>query len=195
MAELLTETGRVIGPDAAVEVAVEAMGADQVGPALRMLQPLALPPATGRGRRRPARCSRTFGPRSPPRTGAPRLELEELERIKPRTVLVVAAFDPRLLLAAAAAREPGGHRGRVHHAEPAWLIALLAASVVTFVFAAVSFRARSPSRCRSQPTCEPRWRRRSRVWWARRERAASRSSPASSSGPAWGPAKRAPRWL
>ena len=140
VAELLTETGRVIGPDAAVEVAVEAMGADQVGPALRMLQPLALPPATRAHAKASGTLLEDLRAAVAARTGAPELELEELERIKPRTVLVVAASTLAFYSLLPQLANLEDTADAFTNAEPAWLIALLAASVVTFVFAAVSFQ-------------------------------------------------------
>ena len=121
VAELLTETGRVIGPDAAVDVAVEAMGADQVGPALRMLQPLALPPATRARAKASGTLLEDLRTAVAARTGAPELELEELERIKPRTVLVIAASTLAFYSLLPQLANLEDTADAFTHAEPAWL--------------------------------------------------------------------------
>ena len=101
---------------------------EAVAPAVRMLQPLALPPATR------ARAAGVDGLLDDLRTqvvqttGAEGLELEDLERIKPRTVLIVVASTlafysllPQLANLQATFDAFGA-------AQPAWIVAAVLAS-------------------------------------------------------------------
>lgn len=140
VAQLLTETAVVVGAHPAVAQAVAVMAPDRIAPALRMLQPLALPPATrGRAAEVPDLLD-DLRAAVAEATGEPELELEELERIKPRTLLIVAASSlafysllPQLVNLDETADAFGD-------AEPFWLVAALVASAVTYGFAALSFQ-------------------------------------------------------
>jgi glycosyltransferase 2 family protein len=140
VAQLLVETAIVIGAVPAAEAAVAAMGPDAVAPSLRMLQPLALPAATR------ARAKAVDGLLDELRdavnlaTGEPDLELEELERLKPRTLLIVVASTIAfysLLPQLANLEDTVDSFG---DADPRWFIGVVVASAVTYVFAAVSFQ-------------------------------------------------------
>ncbi len=138
VAQLLVETGRVVGPDAATAAAVAAMGPTAVAPSLRMIQPLALPAATR------ARADDVDGLLQDLRdavneaTGEPGLELADLERIKPRTLLVVVASTLAFytLLPQLANLDDTLHA--FDHANPWWIAGVVATSLVTYVAAAVS---------------------------------------------------------
>ena len=110
VAELLVETAVVSGPDAAVDTAVSVLGKAEVAPALRMLQPLALPPTTR------ARAKEVPGLLDDLRdsvnraTGEPGLGLARLERVRPRTLLIIAASTLAFYSLLPAAGEPRRHR-------------------------------------------------------------------------------------
>jgi uncharacterized membrane protein YbhN (UPF0104 family) len=140
IAQLLTETAIVVGVEPAVDAAVAAMGPAAVGPAVRMLQPLALPPATR------ARAAAVDGLLDDLRTqvvritGAEGLDLEDLERIKPRTVLLVVASTLAfysLLPQLANLQDTVDAFG---DAQPGWIAAAVLASILTYLFAALSFQ-------------------------------------------------------
>jgi len=140
IAQLLAETAIVIGAPAAVTAAVASLGAARVAPALRMLQPLALPPSTR------ARAAKVDGLLDRLRdevnraTGEPGLELDELERIKPRTLLVVAASTVAFYSLLPQLADLGDTADTISRARPAWLAGLLAASVLTYITAAVALQ-------------------------------------------------------
>jgi uncharacterized membrane protein YbhN (UPF0104 family)/tRNA A-37 threonylcarbamoyl transferase component Bud32 len=141
IAQLLTDTGLVVGPEAAVRAAVAAMGADHVVPALRMLQPLALPPAT-RGRVKTAGGELITQLRAAVRsaTGAPELQLDELERVKPRTVLIILVSALAFYALLPQLANLGDTADAFRRAQPWWLLVAAVASAFTYVFAAVSFQ-------------------------------------------------------
>jgi undecaprenyl-diphosphatase len=145
VAVLLTETALVIGPDDAVSAAVAALGPDQVAPAMRMLQPLALPPSTR------ARAKAVDGLLDELRddvgeaTGEPELELEDLERIKPRTLLVIGASTLAFYSLLPQLANLSDTVDAFGNAQPLWILAAVAASALTYVFAAVSFEGAVPA--------------------------------------------------
>jgi len=140
VAALLVETSLVVGPAAAVEAAVGALGPEAIAPALRMLQPLALPRAT-RARVKDedsllddlrAEVNRV--------TGEPGLDLEDLERVKPRTILIVAASSLAFYSLLPQLANLGDTVDAFGSANYAWIVAVVAASTLTYVFAAISFQ-------------------------------------------------------
>jgi undecaprenyl-diphosphatase len=140
VAALLTETAIVIGPHAAVAAAVATMGPERVAPALRMLQPLALPPATRKRAKAVPGLLDDLRREVNEATGEPGLELEQLERFKPRTLLIIGAgalafysLLPQLTNLSSTFEAFG-------NAHPAWIAAALLASAVTYLFAAVAFQ-------------------------------------------------------
>lgn len=139
VAELLAETALVVGAEPAVAAAVDTLGPDRVAPALRMLQPLALAGPT-RARVKGTTVLDELRSAIEGATGASGLELEELERVKPRTVLVIGASALAfysLLPQLANLQDTIDAFGQ---AELWWILGVLVASAATYVFAAISFQ-------------------------------------------------------
>ncbi|WCO68126.1 lysylphosphatidylglycerol synthase transmembrane domain-containing protein [Iamia majanohamensis] len=140
-AALLVESALVVGADDAVAAAVRVRGAERVAPALRMLQPLALPPRTrARVKDHEGDLLDALQHAVNEATGEPDIELEHLERIKPKTVAITAvsalafySLLPQLADFDKTARAFGD-------AKPLWILAAVAASAVSYLFAAVSFQ-------------------------------------------------------
>lgn len=144
VAELLTETAIVIGPEKAVGAAVAALGPIPVGDSLRMLQPLALP---GESRRRVkqhrglldalrAEVSRA--------TGEPDVELERLERVRPRTLLIIGVSAIAFYSLLPQLATIGETVDSFAEAQLIWLVGAAVASILTYVFAAVTFQGAIP---------------------------------------------------
>ncbi len=141
VAALLTESALVVGPDEAVAAAVGVRGTERVASALRMLQPLALPPLTrARVKDHDGDLLESLRGAVNEATGEPDIELEHLERIKPKTVAITAvsalafySLLPQLADFDTTARAFG-------NAQPLWILGAVAASAVTYLFAAVSFQ-------------------------------------------------------
>jgi glycosyltransferase 2 family protein len=140
VAELLTETALVVGPEVAVAAAVAAMGPERVAPAVRMLQPLALPTATRRRAKKAGRLLDELRTEVGRATGAPALQLEELERIKPRTLLVIGASTLAFYTLLPQLANLEDTIDAFGDARPLWLLGTLAASALTYVFATISFQ-------------------------------------------------------
>jgi glycosyltransferase 2 family protein len=140
VAQLLVETARVVGAEAATSAAVRALGPDAVAPALRMLQPLALPGPTRERAKSVDGLLDDLRVEVNRATGEPGLELEELERLKPRTLLIVVASTLAFYSLLPQLANLEDTVDAFGDAQAVWLIGILAASAVTYVFAAFSFQ-------------------------------------------------------
>lgn len=140
VAALLTESAVVAGAPAAVASAVAVLGPERVAPAVRMLQPLALAPSTR------ARAKQVDGLLDDLRaeveraTGEPGLELEELERLKPRTLLVIGASTLAFYSLLPQLASLSDTIDSFGDADLRWMAAVVGVSVLTFAFAAVSLQ-------------------------------------------------------
>ncbi len=191
VAELLTETALVIGPHDAVAAAVAAIGPERVAPALRMLQPLALPPSTrARAKAVPGLLDQLRDEVNAA-TGEPGLQLEDLERIKPRTVLIIGASTLAFYSLLPQLANLGDTVDSFRSAEFQWIAAALVASAATYVFAAVAFQGAVAYGVPFVPNVRLQVAvRRSRASSDRPARAGSRSRAGSSSVWAWADRRR-----
>lgn len=139
VAVLLTETALVTGAVDAVDAAVDVLGDDQVASALRMLQPLALPPATRRRAKDADGILDDLQNAIRDRTGVEDVALEELERIKPRTILIIGASTLAFYSLLPQLANLSDTIDAFGSAEPLWIIATLIASAGTYFFAAICF--------------------------------------------------------
>jgi undecaprenyl-diphosphatase len=139
VAELLVVSAMAGGPQRAVDAAVSAMGMVAVAGALAYLQPLALSSETRRRVRGDKDLLPELRDHVRVRTGAGDVQLERLERIKPKTLLIILASTLAfysLLPQLANLEDTADTFGS---AEPEWLVAAVVASAVTYLFATVSF--------------------------------------------------------
>jgi undecaprenyl-diphosphatase len=91
-AQLLVSTALAIGAPAAVDVAIEAIGRDEVLAAVPYLQPLALPAPTRRAWRSNKEVLDALRDAVRQATGVEPAPLARLDRIRPRTVVSIAAL-------------------------------------------------------------------------------------------------------
>ncbi len=140
VATLLTETALVVGANDAVESAVGVLGSERVAPALRMLQPLALPGATRLRAKEADDLLEALRREINRDTDEPGLELEDLERIKPKTLLILGASALAFYSLLPQLANLDNTLDAFGTAQPAWIVAALAASAATYLFAAVSFQ-------------------------------------------------------
>ena len=140
VAGLLAETATVIGSAEAVDAAVATLGPERVAPALRMLQPLAFPPATRRRMKEAGPILDQLRHHVSVATGEPDVELDRLERIRPRTLLIIGASTLAFYSLLPQLANLGDTVESFGEARPTWLVATAIASVLTYVFAAISFQ-------------------------------------------------------
>ncbi len=96
VAELLVDLALFVGPDRAVDSAVAILGRDEVALSLRRLQPLALSPIIRRRLKADKGTLERLRSTVEDRTGASDIELDQNERVSPRTLLMILSLIGRL---------------------------------------------------------------------------------------------------
>jgi glycosyltransferase 2 family protein len=140
VAALLTETAIVVGPDLAVRAAVDAVGPAPVADSLRMLQSLALPSSTRERAKTTKSLLDELRAEVGRVTGVPDVELERLERVRPRTLLIIGASTIAFYSLLPQLANLGDTVESFAEARPLWLVGAVTASISTYLFAAISFQ-------------------------------------------------------
>ncbi len=143
-AQLLVSTALVIGAPAAVDVAVEALGAHAVVSAVPYLQPLALPAPTRRawrGNRDVLDALRSSIARA---TGVEPAPLARLDRIRPRTAMSLAAVVVAFYVLLPQLADFGETADAASRANWWWLAPMITGAAATIAFAALAFVASVP---------------------------------------------------
>jgi len=156
VAQLLTDTALAVGAPTATEAAIDALGPDAVAAALPLLQPLALPSST-RGRLRGhGGLLGELREEVQDRTGVQGAPLERIERLRPRTLVTILALTLAFYLVLPQLADLRSTANAFARANWWWVPAIIAGSVLTYVFAAVSFIGAVPSRVRYWPALRAR---------------------------------------
>jgi undecaprenyl-diphosphatase len=138
-AQLLVSTALEIGAQAAVDVAVEAVGAQAVLTAVPYLQPLALPAPTRRAWRSNKEVLDALRDAVRNSTGVEPAPLARLDRIRPRTALSIAALAGAFYLLLPQLAHLDESAEAATHANWWWLGPMLVGAAATIVFAALAF--------------------------------------------------------
>lgn len=150
VAELITSTATVIGAERAVANAVAGIGPDPVADAASRIQPMALSGATRDALKKHKGLDEQIRNEIQQQTGVEAIELEDLERVKSRTVLMVLGFALAIYFLIPQLTETDF--GAVLDANWAWAPAILAASFVTYVGAAYNVMGSVPDAVRLLPS-------------------------------------------
>ena len=150
VAELVTSTSVVVGPERAVSAAVAGIGADAVADATSRIQPLALSGATREALKKNKGLDERLRSEIERQTGVEEIELEDLERVKGRTVLMVVGFALAIYFLIPQLTQTDF--GAVLGADWRWLPAILIASVATYIGAAFNLMGSIPDKLRIFPT-------------------------------------------
>ncbi len=137
VADLLVVSALAAGVGPAVDAAVAAMGPAAVAGTLPLLQPLALAPGIRRRVRRDKQLLPDLRQTVQEATGAPEAQLARLERVRPRTLVVIVGATVAFYSLLPQLGNLGGTAERLRDANYLWLLVLLAASLVTYLFATV----------------------------------------------------------
>lgn len=140
VAGLLTETAIVVGPEVAVRAAIDAVGPEPVVDSLRMLQSLALPSSTRERAKATKSLLDELRVEISRVTGEPDVELERLERVRPRTLLIIGASTIAFYSLLPQLANFGDTVESFAEARPLWLVGAVLASISSYVFAAISFQ-------------------------------------------------------
>jgi undecaprenyl-diphosphatase len=146
VAELLASLAASVGPERAVDRAGAVIGAQGVAPALRLLQPLALSVATRRavkgqddllGRTRAAAAAST---------GEPLDDLARVQRVRPRTLLMIAVLSGAFYFLLPQVAQVSGAWRAFKSANFAWVPLMIALSALTYVGAGIGLMGAVPQR-------------------------------------------------
>jgi undecaprenyl-diphosphatase len=135
-AELLVSTAARVGPGPAVDAMVDVLGRDAAVEVLPRLQPLALTGPT----RREAKTDdllKKVTEQLRERTDVEQVKLAEIERLSPRTLVLIVLGAVAIYLLAPQLAGASDIWSKVRHANPAWFVAALGASATTFLGAAM----------------------------------------------------------
>ena len=138
VAELLVGLSVKVGVAATVDSAVEVLGAEAVARTLPQLQPLALPPEIRSLAKRHKDLLKDLSAAISASTGAGEVELERLQRIKPRTILMIVAGSLAFYSLLPQLANVDETVDALRDANLSWVPAIIAASFATYVFATVS---------------------------------------------------------
>jgi len=152
IAELLTSTAVRAGPEQAVRAAVTALGAEAVATALPRLQPLALSRVTRAEAKQVDGLLDDLAAEVCRVTGVEPVPLEQLQRLRLRTVLLffMSAFALYALLPFVA--DASTVADEVRNADYAWFAAALIASALSYLAAAIALVGAVPGRVRFSTT-------------------------------------------
>jgi glycosyltransferase 2 family protein len=152
VAELLASLAALVGADRAVASAAAVIGPEHLAAAVPLLQPLALSAATRRelaARKGLLTLTRSA---AAARSGRGDEELARIQRVKPKTLLTVVAASAAFYIVLPELAKASGSWQAVLHANWAWLPAVLAASVLTYVASALALAGAVATRLRFWPT-------------------------------------------
>ncbi|MGH3255188.1 MAG: lysylphosphatidylglycerol synthase domain-containing protein [Streptosporangiaceae bacterium] len=144
LAELLASLATLVGADRATASARAVIGAQQLTAAVPLLQPLALSAATrqavgrGTGLLADTRSAAASGPGGPP--------LARLQRVRPRTLLAIAAAAGAFYFVLPQLAQVGSSWHALQSAHWAWLPVIIAASAVTYLASAAALIGAVPGR-------------------------------------------------
>ena len=152
VAELLASLAVIAGADRAVSGAAEVIGPDRVATAVPLLQPLALSAGTRRAiARHEGLLSRTRKAAAAA-SGRQDTELARIQRVRPRTLLAVAALAGAFYFLLPRLAEVGSSWRAVQSASWAWVPLVIALSVATYLASAIGLMGAIPQRIRLWPT-------------------------------------------
>ncbi|MCL2467980.1 MAG: flippase-like domain-containing protein [Micrococcales bacterium] len=145
VAELLASTSAVVGPERAVQVAHQVLGHDRLSAALSRLVPVALTPAT----RSAVKASGGLAPvvaQVSAVTGVEEPEFEQIERMRPRTLVMVVMVGVAAYVLVPQLANLSSLREVIAGIDWRWVGPLVAASVATYIGAALGLAGGTPGR-------------------------------------------------
>ena len=153
VAELLTSLAGRIGPDRAVGSALPAIGRDGVATAVPLLQPLALSAGTRRAiKGQDGTLKRTRQAAIEASGGAADTGLAQLQRVRPRTLLTIAALAGAFYYLLPEIAKVSSSWHGILHANWAWLPVVILLSALSYVASALALMGSVPGHVPFGPT-------------------------------------------
>lgn len=152
VAELLLSLAVLVGPERSVRSAVDTVGQEAVGAAIPLMQPLALSATTRRlVAGRDDLLSRTRNAAAEA-CGAPQEQLARLERVRPRTLLMIAVLTGAFYFVLPQLAQVDTSWRAFESAEWIWIPPLIVLSMLTYVAGAAGIMGSVPQHLRLGPT-------------------------------------------
>jgi uncharacterized protein (TIRG00374 family) len=152
VAELLASLAAIIGADKAVAAAAAVIGSDSLAAAVPLLQPLALSAGTRRAVARQDGLLAQTRAAAAAASGREDTELARIQRVRPRTLLAIAALAGAFYYLLPQLAQVGSSWRAVQSADWAWLPLVIALSAVTYLASAVGLVGAVLPRIRFWPT-------------------------------------------
>ena len=152
VAELLASLAAIVGSGRAVDSAVAVIGPDGVASAVPLLQPLALSAGTRRAISRHDGLLAETRMAAAAASGREDQELAHIERIRPRTLLAIAAAAGAFYFLLPQLAQVGSSWRAIQSADWAWLPLIIAFSAATYLASAAALMGAVPQRIRFWPT-------------------------------------------
>jgi uncharacterized membrane protein YbhN (UPF0104 family) len=152
VAELLASLAVIAGADRAVAGASAVIGPDRVAAAVPLLQPLALSAGTRRAMARHDGLLTQTRQAAAAASGRTDTELARIQRVRPRTLLAIAAAAGAFYYLLPKLAQVGSSWQAVQSASWAWVPLVIALSAVTYLASAVALMGAISQRIRFWPT-------------------------------------------
>ena len=152
VAELLASLAALVGADRAVSTAVKVLGAEGVAPAVPLLQPLALSAGTRRAVARHEGLLARTRSAAAAASGLATPELVRVQRVRPRTLLAIAAASAAFYILLPKLAQVGSSWRYLQSAHWTWVAAAIAFSALTYLASAVALLGSVPVRLPFGPT-------------------------------------------
>ena len=157
LAELMASLATLAGADTAVASAAAAIGGRGLAPAVPLLQPLALSAATRHSIARHEGLLAATRSAAAEASGGGGQELARLQRVRPRTLLTIAAAAGAFYLILPQLAQVGSSWRAFQSADWAWVPVIIAMSVLTYLASAASLIGGVPGRVPFWPTVLAQW--------------------------------------
>jgi undecaprenyl-diphosphatase len=152
LAELLASLAILTGADRAVASAAAVIGAQGLAPAVPLLQPLALSTATRHAIAREGGLLAETRSAATVASGLSTPPLASLQRVRPRTLLTIAALAGAFYFVLPQLADVGSSWQALRSAHWAWLPVIIASSAVTYLASAAALIGAVPGRIPFWPT-------------------------------------------
>jgi glycosyltransferase 2 family protein len=152
VAELLASLAVIAGADRAVSGAADVIGPEGVAAAVPLLQPLALSAGTRRAIARHEGLLTRTRQAAAAASGRQDTELARIQRVRPRTLLAVAALAGAFYFLLPKLAQVGSSWQAVQSAEWAWVPLVIALSAATYLASAIGLMGAISQRIRLWPT-------------------------------------------
>lgn len=144
VAQLLTDTATAVEPEVAVDSAIRAMGKESVSRAIPFLQPLALPRATRQALKGKGDFLKNLRSVVEDKTGTEGAPLEQIERVRPRTIVTILALTLAFYLILPQLADIQSTADAFIHANFAWAPWIIVGAALSYLTAAISFMGAVP---------------------------------------------------